>query len=281
MALAVLGWILPGCRAGAPHDLHGAPLAGHLAERVGEASNPGPHGEWDFDWAAVCQAAAVRPAKQFTGSVPGFVFTLRGGTLGYHADSRPPQPGASGAPEVLAYLVGVCGEAFAGAGAQLSLDACVPGPGSAWTRPRTLVLDELLAPGPELHCPGQRRRGRDRGHRPRRRGKRGVVTPLALEAAVSVEASDASFRQAGLWAFDTVNANSAATAVQYLEVSAADACMVQESRTLGDASRAAERGAKRAKWDMAVNDVVATDAGSTSAGVAIAARCHVGLGGGG
>ena len=66
--------------------------------------------------------------------------------------------------------------------------------------------------------------------------------------------------------------------MEYLEVSAADACMIQESRTLGDASRAAERGAKRAKWDMAVNDVVATDAGSTSAGVAIAARCHVGLG---
>ena len=56
------------------------------------------------------------------------------------------------------------------------------------------------------------------------------------------------------------------------------ACLVQETHTAGEATLAAERTAGRAKWQFAINDAVYTDNGSTSAGVGVAVRTHIGLG---
>ena len=104
------------------------------------------------------------------------------------------------------------------------------------------------------------------------------ATTIDLSEVDGLLVADAGLRKVGFWAVGSCNGNTAATANEYLAVCAADACLVQETRTIGPATKAAERVAMRVKLQIAINDAHPTDKGSTSAGVGVAVRTHIGLG---
>ena len=83
-------------------------------------------------------------------------------------------------------------------------------------------------------------------------------------------------RAAGVWAFDSYNGNCMATAQQYMEQSGADVCLVQESRVADARLRTAERTAARTGWSLSLEAAVWTEMDSTSAGVGVAVRRHIG-----
>ena len=113
-------------------------------------------------------------------------------------------------------------------------------------------------------------RGRHRRRKKRRTmgGQTFVMCP---------NAGDASFRKAGLWAIDTANANSWKSAHTYLEESAADIILLQETKRLaGSEAIDAERSASRSGWSLLLEPARSTEAGGVSAGVAVAVRSHMG-----
>ena len=92
--------------------------------------------------------------------------------------------------------------------------------------------------------------------------------------------ADACHRRSGLWAIDTVNANGWAGAEGYLERSAADVVLIQETKcTSGRRALTAERAAARARWGLLITPAVNTELDGVSAGVAVAARSHFGMAG--
>ena len=82
-----------------------------------------------------------------------------------------------------------------------------------------------------------------------------------------------------LWCIDTVNPTGWRATLGYLQHTAADAVCIQEHRRCSDEQCAeAAAAARAARWSLSVGRAVTTDAGGASAGVAIAARSHFGLG---
>ena len=63
-------------------------------------------------------------------------------------------------------------------------------------------------------------------------------------------------REQACWAFDTVNANCASSALQFLSISGADVCFLQETRVAGDQRLRLERNAAQSKWSLTAADAV-------------------------
>jgi hypothetical protein len=85
-------------------------------------------------------------------------------------------------------------------------------------------------------------------------------------------------RKSGLWAVDTVNPSAWPAAHDYLAVTSADACLVQELRCApGRQVVKAELDAARIGWQLAASPAVVTAANRNSAGTATAVRAHHGL----
>ena len=57
-----------------------------------------------------------------------------------------------------------------------------------------------------------------------------------FENSLTVQASCKKHREQGLWAFDTANPNAWPGAAEYMEVSSADAVLLQEARVLAEAT---------------------------------------------
>ena len=74
-----------------------------------------------------------------------------------------------------------------------------------------------------------------------------------------------------------MNGNVDSTAQSFLERTAADACLLQELRLSARQSEQAERTAARSQWSLSIEPAADTAAGSTSAGVGVAVRSHLGL----
>ena len=160
-------------------------------------------------------------AKTFSGSRDGYVYGIRDGKLGYHRDIGPcddaqQEAAAPSCDPALRYLW------LPGVGWQGGTEASVV----------TLDLDALVPrSGPtELWQVGQRRRTRC----PRNRVRKKRLRPAAgFDIGTACEADDNSFRAHGLVAIDTVNGNTGATMLMFLEKSAADAVVGQELRVAG------------------------------------------------
>ncbi len=90
-------------------------------------------------------------------------------------------------------------------------------------------------------------------------------------------ADDAGHRRSGLWAFDLLNANTWDPAKRYIEKTAADFALVQETKVRGEAIVDAQGAAARMGWQMSFAACDATEAGYPSAGVAVGARAHLGM----
>ncbi len=159
----------------------------------------------------------------------------------------------------------------------------------------TLCLHDLVqhpspapaAPERELHHgedggdDGRRGTAARRGRRKRAKRRTAVATYSIPQEA---DAEDSGWKAAGLWTVDTANPNAWGGAMRYLEMTAADAVLVQEVRRRGHQVQGAEREAERAGWKASIREAEATEANGITAGLAIAVRKHLGLsrlGGGG
>ncbi len=115
-------------------------------------------------------------------------------------------------------------------------------------------------------------------HRARRRG--GGVAPCAqalFRPQSFCSKQGAAHRQAGLRAVDTVNGNCWDGALGFMQATTADLVLSQEAKRLKQQVAAAERTAAASGWTAKVAPAVRTWMGRPSAGVAIAARSHIGI----
>ncbi len=267
---------------------------------IGEATNPGPAvldlddpegASWqgdESDEAASCAAWSESPplelgathcrevpafvaARKFAGARPGMVFKLGSQGIGYYRDDPPILE--------LAPLLRPLRD--------------IP--------PVVLVLDDLLGVEPCVHhTANPRAKRRRRARRGARRGLHscrptlGAVAVPGQEAAAEAESSeaddtspwhgdgtlsaaDARHTAAGLWAVDTVNPNAWPGALEYLGVSGADFVAIQECRVRSQHCADKEASARGVKWSVSVEPCIITTAGSTSSGVAVGARSHIGV----
>jgi hypothetical protein len=91
-------------------------------------------------------------------------------------------------------------------------------------------------------------------------------------------ADSCAHRKLGLWAIETVNPNSWAGGARYLEFTAADAVLFQETKLREeDARRSAEDSALNGGWEVSLSKAVVGERGGASAGVGFAIRRHLGL----
>ena len=100
--------------------------------------------------------------------------------------------------------------------------------------PVTLCLDHLLFDAWLVDRRGQVGRARFRKPRQprcRRRLRKCKRAGQGCHIPEAIGKGDKCHKEAGLWTIDTVNPNCAAGALQHLESSAADFCLVQEVRT--------------------------------------------------
>ena len=208
-------------------------------------------------------------AKSFTGARAGYVFKSGPLGIGYYCDDRDAafrhflQTTEQQEADV------ICGYLF---------DAK-----TTFGSPLSQLLDlsSLIAAPPK--CASDPRKVRTR--KPRKRPSNRTRKPKAglgsqdwtLPSCLGVSKADRSHRPYGLWACDTYNGNVMATAHEYMRQSGADFCMLQESRTLEGGTAAASRSASRIHWNLALTPAAVTEAGSSSAGVGVATRAHVGM----
>ena len=79
-----------------------------------------------------------------------------------------------------------------------------------------------------------------------------------------------------MWLIDSFNSNVESTAKSYLQRTSADVVVCQEHRTRRKGKTKFEFWARKNKWSLAAEVTIATSAGSTSAGVGVATRSHLG-----
>ncbi len=151
--------------------------------------------------------------------------------------------------------------------------------------PTTIFLADLIdepahvAPTPSASRASGNRAGADGGSgsmasRPRTRPRKAAGT-YTVQAEVA--AGDRTHRDAGLYAFDSVNGNAWAGSLGYLETASADVAMIQETKKRRRDVDAAEREALRVGWRASAQAAITTEAGGVSGGVAVAARRWIGM----
>ncbi len=203
------------------------------------------------------------PSTRFDGRRDGMVFRVGHRGLGYYRDSGGHAPSAH-APV-------------------LCLDELVPrsADGRRTNTEAALRRDEVddverdrqhgRPPGCEYHGERMPSLARRQRRARRRRPAAGYVIKETMDCA------EVDWRRAGYWAVDTVNPNSWKGAMGYLERTAADAVLIQETRRLGAQVQSAEREAMHNGWRASLRAAEQTEADGTTAGLAIATRRHIGL----
>ncbi len=188
------------------------------------------------------------PSRTFVGPIPGMVFKLGSWGCGYYPDETRADTPAG---------------------------------------PVTLRLDELVEHSQPMPSPSpttaqadgaEAIRGGDCRPRGRRaRGRRADGDGVAFVVPLETAAGDASHKAAGLFAVDSVNGNSWAGALGYLQHSAADVAAFQESKRMAHQTQTAEREAVRYGWVASMQPAARLDSGLASGGVGVAVRKHIGM----
>ena len=286
-------------------------------QRIGEAGNPGPGTgldnsqvsawvEWtddethrdpwsngppldDLSGGAVAGGVMLAPpfvaARKFSGHQPGAVFKMGEHGLGYYRDMPPVvelfpllRPLHAIPPVVLRLDALVCtGPDSPCSGAALA-SADAPAVAGGWRRCRRACRGKRRGPKscqPTLQpLGGTRPAAAARGLESDDEHAEGDAGWLDDD---SLQAADRSHVAAGLWAVDTINPNAWPGTMEYLRISAADFVATQECRVRQLHCGDKEASARSDKWSMSVAPCVVTAAGSTSAGVAVGARSHIGV----
>ncbi len=240
---------------GGADDDNGCDGGGHAAG--GHSTDGGYHGD-------VQGGSDFLPSARFDGRREGMVFRTGHHGVGYYRDHGCRRPRAN-APV-------------------LCLDQLVPEtprehPPTGMPPPiqRTGADNRLLGARRVVHAAAEARVAESppRAARQRRARRRRPSADYVVQEAT--ECGDASWKLAGYWAVDTVNPNSWKGAMGYLERTAADAVLVQETRRHGSQVQSAEREAMHVGWRASLSTADRTEADGTTAGLAIAVRKHVGL----
>ena len=112
---------------------------------------------------------------------------------------------------------------------------------------------------------------RQRGQRRRRKEVQGYVHRDG-------DMQGNEFKKHGLWAFDQINPNCGTGALDFLANTAADfVCLQETKRFEGVPSQTLERDAKVRGWTLSAVPCGWGEKGGPSAGVAVAARRHIGM----
>ena len=160
--------------------------------------------------------------------------------------------------------------------------------GASLDTPVVLSLDALIPPSHAQHHVFAKRRARHRicknGKRFRPNTRAARQTHHADTAAVEVSANhteieDASWREMGLWAFDTANANSWLTGLNaVLKRSTADAVLMQESKIHSEAKlESARKDARKCGWNSSLSLAHRTAAERGSGGCTVAVQRGTGI----
>ena len=249
---------------------------------------------------ALQQAAARRSsapppdflqAAKFQGAKSGYFFKLGAKGLGYYADLAVPSgPRPTDTVEAQESPPLRCFEQLG-----LSLPQCSRDLWSSLDRDyfqTELPCSSLtLLPAPseppsasghpvDLATPA-RRPGHTSATRKKRAAARAAAPPIQEQRDKLPPFTDiATVDGAGYtFSIDSYNTTGWSAACAVLDKSAADALCLQEiKRQPGPQSEAAEDTARAKKWSMTVGPSTETEAGHLSAGVAVAARSHFGLG---
>ena len=160
-------------------------------------------------------------------------------------------------------------------------DRSTTGPSNS-EQQRPIALAQLIPPPAPATAaaprPPARRRRNANGTRWKNRPRTVLngCLPLPLSADNPWHAvADFSWRANGLWAIDTANTNAWGTALQYLAVTAADVCLLQEHRLHGEeVINRATAAARHKGWQCKPNEALRTGAAAcaTSSGTAVAAK---------
>ena len=219
------------------------------------------------DMAAPFIAAAPPSGKQkhpsFGGHRPGYVFKadtlgignyLDGITVPPPCDNAATQQSTRGKPTVLQLANLVMLPASVAAPAILSHD-----------------MDSRLS------GKWSRARHRHRSMKRIRSSRRGVlIGPIQCAETTSIESCPGKLL--GLWVFDSFNPNTWARGLDDVLRSVADVTLIQETHVPGQAScTSAEAAARRKGVALSMGASVATGQNSSSAGVAIASKEHLGI----
>ena len=224
---------------------------------VGIESGHGPFSQPEVELSVSVNDALSRSLEQrsfvrasaFRGARPGAVFKTGEHGLGYYIDACS-EVGDAGVPIAAAET-------------------------GQKTPPVVIALSDLLCVDVEVAVPRRARRRMLRV-RTRARGRRTVKVTWD-GPHVETLAACTRFRDAGLWAFDTFNPNCGSRALDYLSVTAADACFFQEMKCRGADLDQQARTAAGQGWQLAGGPARVTDRNGVSSGVAVAVRGHLGL----
>ncbi len=230
----------------------------------------------------------------FTGRCPGFVFKLGDMGLGYYADDWVQLgPRRLSLERLIDYPQG--GAATTDVPSQAHAYGMDAGDGGHYSGDSSggdeSDVDALAAMDGAVN--GRRRQFGTPWRRPRvrqgRKGRRATREPCPHDgdccnpysgdnaSPLSVQAGDVGHRAWGLWALDSANANAWHGALDYLKTSAADFCALQETRrAAGQAVAEAEDAAARHGWRLRMHHARRLPSLRLSAGVAVAARSHLG-----
>ncbi len=247
-----------------------------------------------FDSIGVPSHTPFFGCNEFTGHCPGFVFKLGDMGLGYYADywkqlgsrllnleqlidhpqdmaATPDLPTHTDMDGISMGDVSECsGDSSGGdesdvdplAAQHVAADGCRRPHGAPWRRPRA------------RHGRKGRRYTRDPCLRDDNCSDSGGYSGTLPS---DVRAGDKSHRTCGLWALDSANANAWHGALDYLKTSAADFCVLQKTRrAAGQAVAEAEDAATRHGWHLRMHHAKRLPSMRLSAGVAVAARSHLG-----
>ena len=227
---------------------------GGISDCDDTGSNHGPFSQLEAGLSDIVNVALARslaqrsfvPATAFGGARPGTVFTTGVQGLGYYRDT-------SGMGSVAGAQVADAGD-------------------DRQARPVVISLADLLC----TETVPRRTRPRRLRVRKRIHGRREVKVPWDGPHAETLVACG-RFRDAGLWAFDTFNPNCGSKALDYLEMTAADACYFQETKCKAVDLDQQARTAAGLGWRLAGSPARITDKGGVSSGVAVAVRSHLGM----
>ena len=246
-------------KPGPPGDIDDPNAASDADElgSVGVESGHGPFSQPEVELSVSVNDALSRSLEQrsfvrasaFRGARPGAVFKTGEHGLGYYIDACS-EVGDAGVPIAAA-----------------ETGQKIP--------PVVIALSDLLCLAVEVALPSRARRRMLRV-RTRARGRRAVKVTWD-GPHVETLAACTRFHDAGLCAFDTFNPNCGNRALDYLSVTAADACFFQEMKCRGADLDQQARTAAGQGWQLAGGPARVTDRNGVSSGVAVAVRGHLGV----
>ena len=207
---------------------------------------------------AAAQTQEFVPSKTFLGQISGFAFRNGCEGVGYYRDNPPCSTASGTTTSPIQNAVIQLDDLIR----DLRGDGCSDNSGNARSNSGSMV-----------RATGNRKK-QDR--KKRRRGRRRALAPPRIWSG-EMDVAQSDWREEGLVAVDSLNANCYNSAKDYLDRSAADVVLMQETKTLKKDHQRLTTNAASKGWRAVHNHAVEAGGGAASGGVAALARNHYGV----